>query len=110
MVKVGQVALKIAGRDAGKLAVVMEILDKNYVLLSGEVRKRKCNIKHLEFLDKEIKVSKDMNSNEINKSLIQSGLKIKDVKKGNKKETKEKPKKLRKVKQKEAINKNPNKK
>lgn len=103
MVNAGQVALKIAGRDAGKLAVVVEVVDNNYVLIDGETRRRKCNVKHLEFLGKEVKVSKDMNSKEIVKNLVQLGFKVSEEKKGNKKEKKEKPKKLRKVKQKEVV-------
>ncbi len=103
MVNVGQVALKIAGRDAGKLAVVVDIIDKNHVLIDGETRRRKCNVKHLEFLSKEIKVDKNINSKEIIKSLVQLGFKISEAKKGSKKERKEKPKKLRKVKQKEVV-------
>lgn len=102
MVNVGQVALKIAGRDAGKLAVVVEVIDGNYVLIDGETRRRKCNVKHLEFLGKDTKVNKNMNSKEIVESLAQLGFKASEEKKGSKKEKKEKPKKLRKVK-KEAV-------
>ncbi len=48
MTEVGTVCLKIAGRDAGMKAVVVEKLDKEFVLIDGQVRRRKCNIKHLE--------------------------------------------------------------
>lgn len=98
MVKVGQVALKIAGRDAGELAVVVSILDKNHVLVDGNVRRRKCNLSHLEFLGKEVKVKEGANTNDVRKSLKDTGFSVEDLKKDNKKEKKERPKKLRKKK------------
>lgn len=48
MFKVGTVCVKIAGRDAGKSCVVVEELDKGMVLVEGETRRRKVNVKHLE--------------------------------------------------------------
>lgn len=49
----GRVCLKIAGREAGKYCVVVENVDDNFVLVSGpksvtRVKRRKCNIAHLE--------------------------------------------------------------
>ena len=51
---VGQVVVKIAGRDAGKIGVITEVLDNRYVMLAGEIRKRKCNIKHLELTAQQV--------------------------------------------------------
>lgn len=48
MLEVGRVCIKIAGRDAGQKAVVVENIDKNYVLIDGQTRRRKCSISHLE--------------------------------------------------------------
>lgn len=48
---VGRVCIKIAGRDARKKCVVVEVIDNNYVLIDGETRRRKCNVAHLEPLD-----------------------------------------------------------
>ena len=47
MFEIGKTCLKIAGRDAGKLAVIIDVLDETYVMIDGEVRRRKCNIYHL---------------------------------------------------------------
>ena len=52
MMRVGRLCVKLAGRDAGKKCVVVSLLDKNFVLIDGETRRRKCNILHLEPLDK----------------------------------------------------------
>ena len=48
MMEIGRVCIKIAGRDAGKKCVIVDLLDNNFVLIDGETRRRKCNIAHLE--------------------------------------------------------------
>ena len=45
---IGRVCVKIAGRDAGKKCVIVEIIDDTSVLIDGATRRRKCNITHLE--------------------------------------------------------------
>jgi len=48
MFKTGTVCVKIAGRDAGKTCVIVEELGNWMVLVDGETRRRKTNVKHLE--------------------------------------------------------------
>jgi len=55
--EIGRLYVKLAGRDAGRIAVVVDIDDKS-VLIDGNVRRRKCNPSHLEPLDKVIKIKK----------------------------------------------------
>ncbi len=69
MLEVGKVCMKIAGRDAGKFGVVLDVLDDTYVLLDGEVRRRKCNIHHLEPLDRTVDVKKNATHSEVLKAL-----------------------------------------
>jgi len=47
MFEIGRVVKKIVGRESGKIGVVVEIIDKNTVLIDGEFKRRKCNICHL---------------------------------------------------------------
>src|SRR3989344_3520904 len=51
----GRVVMKIAGRDSGKTAVIVNKIDDNYVLIDGDVRRKKCNISHLEPTEKTLK-------------------------------------------------------
>lgn len=97
MVEIGQLAYKIAGRDSGNFCVVIDKIDPTYVLVDGNVRKKKCNIKHLEFLDKVIKVKKNVSTEEIKKELEKLGIKTKKT--GKKRESKQKPRKQRKAKE-----------
>ena len=47
MINIGRICLKTAGRDAGKKCVILD-LEKNLVLIDGDVRRRKINVKHIE--------------------------------------------------------------
>jgi large subunit ribosomal protein L14e len=52
IVERGRIATKLLGREAGKMCAIVERIDKNYVMIIGpEVRKRRCNIDHLELHD-----------------------------------------------------------
>ncbi|MEM2866270.1 MAG: 50S ribosomal protein L14e [Candidatus Hadarchaeales archaeon] len=47
--EVGRVCVKIAGKEAGRKCVVVETVDDTYVVVVGKgVKRRKCNVKHLE--------------------------------------------------------------
>ena len=59
MYELGRLCLKIAGRDAGKKCVIINVLKDNYVMIDGATRRRKCNVAHLEPLDKAIKIKKN---------------------------------------------------
>ena len=57
--EIGRVCVKLAGRDAGNVAVVVDNIDDKFVLIDGNVRRRKCNIMHLEPLDDVLKIKKN---------------------------------------------------
>jgi len=59
-VDIGRVCVKIAGRDAGRACVIVDILNDNFVVVAGkDVRRRKVNIDHLHLLDKTVKIEKN---------------------------------------------------
>lgn len=56
---IGRVCVKIKGREAGKKAVVVAI-EKESVLIDGpDVRRRKCNKRHLFPTKEKIKINKN---------------------------------------------------
>jgi large subunit ribosomal protein L14e len=68
--KSGRVCIKLAGREAGSKCVIIDVVDKNFVTIIGPgVRKRNCNVNHLEPLDQIIKIKKGASDAEILKSL-----------------------------------------
>jgi len=46
---IGRVCVKMMGREAGKYCVIVDVIDKNYLLIDGlVVRRRRSNFKHVE--------------------------------------------------------------
>ncbi len=90
----GRICTKTAGREAGKHCAVLEVINDNLVVVSGpEVRKRKCNVAHLNPLSDIIDISKDINQQLIEKYNIKLPEKRKErkeeIKKGKPKKEKE---------------------
>lgn len=106
MYEIGRLCIKIAGRDAGKKCIIVDILKSNYVLIDGETRRRKCNLTHLEPLDQIIKIKKKASNVDIIKEFKKLKIEIKTEKP---KKTTEKPKKIRKKKTLEEKTKTPTK-
>ena len=70
MLEVGRICVKTAGREAGKFCVVIDMLDDKFVLVTGprvvtKVKRRKCNVEHLEPTPEVIKVKKNASDDEV---------------------------------------------
>jgi large subunit ribosomal protein L14e len=94
---VGRVCVKIAGRDARKKCVVVEVVDSRYVTIDGETRRRKCNISHLEPLDVVLELENGASNAAVVKAMKAEGF-VCDEKKASGKQPQERPKKVKKVK------------
>ena len=81
MIEVGRVCVKIAGRDAGQTAVVVDVMKDGYVLIDGNVRRKKCNVKHLEPLKDVLKIKKGATTIDVHKAMIASKMKVVETKK-----------------------------
>ncbi len=74
MIEIGRLCVKIAGRDAGKRCVVVEVLDKTFALIDGETRRRRCNILHLEPQGKVIAIEKGASHESVIAALEKEGI------------------------------------
>ena len=79
MFDVGRMCMKVAGREAGKYCVVVKKLDDNFVLVTGprsvtQVKRRKCNILHLEPLKESLKIKDDASDEEVIKAYEEASL------------------------------------
>ncbi len=99
MIEVGRLCVKLAGRDAGLKCVVVEVLDKNFVMIDGEARRRKCNIIHIEPLDEVIKIKAKASHADVVSEFKKLGIEIKEKKP---KKAEKRPRKVRKKKEKPA--------
>jgi len=75
LIEVGRLCVKIAGRDAGRECVIVDVQDKNFVLIDGNTRRRKCNVDHLELLPSKADVKKGASHEEVVKALEALGIK-----------------------------------
>lgn len=67
---VGRVCVKLTGREAGCRCVIVDIIDRNYVLVTGPqeitgVRRRRVNMNHLKPLDERIEINRNASDQEI---------------------------------------------
>jgi len=69
MFEVGRVVMKVAGRDAKKIAVIVEQVDTKTVVIDGQTRRRKVNVAHLEPLNKTVNISKGASTQDVAKAL-----------------------------------------
>jgi len=92
--EIGRLCVKLAGRDAGKRCVVVEQVDKQYVLVDGATRRRKININHLEPLAQMLDVKSGSHA-DVKTAFEKIGVTVLETKK---KESKERPKKQKVVK------------
>ena len=79
MLETGRICLKIAGREAGKYAVIVEKIDDNFVLVTGPksitgVKRRKCNIDHLEPTENKFDIDSKADDSSIENLWRSSGL------------------------------------
>ncbi|MFH0936160.1 MAG: 50S ribosomal protein L14e [Candidatus Woesearchaeota archaeon] len=76
MFEVGRLCVKTAGREAGLKVIIVDIIDKNFVLIDGQVKRKKCNISHLEPLPQVIKIKKNASTDEVKKEFEKLNIKI----------------------------------
>lgn len=80
MFSVGRLCVKLAGRDSGKKCVIIEVLEKNYVLVDGETRRKKVNVLHLEPLEQTIDIKAKASHEDVKKALQKIGIISRDTK------------------------------
>jgi large subunit ribosomal protein L14e len=76
-VEVGRICMKLAGREAGRKCVIIDIIDKNFVLITGPktvtgIKKRRVNVNHVEPLREKIKVKRGASDKEVVEALKSS--------------------------------------
>jgi len=67
---VGRVCVKLTGREAGSRCVIVDVIDRNYVMVTGPdeltgVRRRRVNLSHLRPLDETVDISRNASDDDI---------------------------------------------
>jgi large subunit ribosomal protein L14e len=73
-IEVGRICVKQAGRENGKKCVVVDVMDKSFVLVTGPkkvtgVKRRRVNINHVMPLQEKIEVKRGASDEEVTEVL-----------------------------------------
>ncbi len=73
-IDIGRICVKLSGREAGKKCIIVDIIDKNFVLVTGPkqlngVRRRRVNVNHLEPTGNRLDLRKGETDEEIMKTI-----------------------------------------
>jgi len=82
-IEVGRICVKQAGRENGKKCVVIDVMDKSFVLVTGPkkitgVKRRRVNINHVMPLEDKIEVKRGASDDEVAQVLEAAG-KLQDM-------------------------------
>ena len=73
-IEVGKICVKLTGREAGRKCIIVDIIDKNFVLITGPktvtgIKRRRANINHIEPLQDKIKIKRGASDEEVIEAL-----------------------------------------
>ena len=77
-IEVGRICVKTSGREAGKKCVIVDVIDKNFVLITGpksisKVKRRKANVNHIEPTEGKIDIKRGAADEEVVQALKAAG-------------------------------------
>jgi len=73
-IDIGRVCIKTMGRERGKRCVIVDIVDRSFVLVTGPksvtgVKRRRANVGHIELLDEMVKIPRRASDDEVAEAL-----------------------------------------
>ena len=77
-VEVGRICVKLAGRETGRKCVIIDVMDKSFVLITGPqkttgVKRKRVNINHVRPLQDKIDIARGASDEEITAVLKNAG-------------------------------------
>jgi large subunit ribosomal protein L14e len=83
-VEVGRICVKVAGRETGKKCVIVDVMDKSFVLITGPkpvtgVKRKRVNMNHVMPLQDKLDIKRGASDEEVTSSLKAAG-KIEEMK------------------------------
>ena len=76
--EIGRICIKNLGREAGKKCVIIDLVDKNFVLITGPksttgIKRRRANINHLQITQEKIDINRGATDEEVTEALKAAG-------------------------------------
>ena len=83
-VEVGRICIKIAGREAGKRCIVVDVMDKSFVMVTGPkkltgVKRKRVNMNHLLTLADKLDLKRGASDDEVT-SVLEAAGKLNEMK------------------------------
>jgi large subunit ribosomal protein L14e len=77
-VEVGRICVKLAGRETGRKCVIIDVMDKSFVLITGPqkatgVKRRRVNLNHVKPLQDKIDIPRGASDDEVATVLKKAG-------------------------------------
>jgi large subunit ribosomal protein L14e len=77
-IEVGRICLKQIGRENGKQCVIIDVMDKSFVLVTGPkkvsgIKRRRVNINHIMPLQDKVDVKRGASDEEVTQALEAAG-------------------------------------
>ncbi len=73
--EVGRIVVKTLGREAGRYCVIVDVIDKNFVLVDGvKVRRRRSNVAHLAPTAEKVEIKKGASTEDVKKAVDKAKL------------------------------------
>ena len=79
---IGRLCVKTMGREAGHYCIIVDVIDKNYLLIDGlKVRRRRVNFRHIESLADSIDIKKGAKHEDVEAAIKKAKLekKMKEI-------------------------------
>ncbi len=77
-IEVGRVCVKMAGRETGKKCVIVDVMDKSFVLVTGPkkvtgVKRRRVNINHVAPTEDALQIKRGASDEEVTQVIEAAG-------------------------------------
>jgi large subunit ribosomal protein L14e len=77
-IEVGRICMKSAGRETGRKCVIVDVMDKSFVLITGPkkvtgIKRRRVNMNHIEPIQDKIDVKRGASDEEVAATLESAG-------------------------------------
>ena len=77
-IEVGRVCVKVAGRESGKKCVIVDVMDKSFVVVTGPkkvtgVKRRRVNINHVAPTEDAVQIKRGASDEEVTQMLEADG-------------------------------------
>jgi large subunit ribosomal protein L14e len=77
-IEVGRICVKMAGRESGRKCVIVDVMDKSFVVVTGPkkvtgVKRRRVNINHVAPLEDIVQVKRGASDEEVTQVLEAAG-------------------------------------